>query len=241
MTGWQRYVALGDSLTEGVGDPRPDGTLRGWADRLAEGMGAAGFEYFNLARLGVRTRDVRAEQLPKAEELRPDVASVVTGMNDALAPTLDVDALRADLDDVVTRLRALGAFVFTACLPDSAPALRFVPRPVRHRVESRLRDVNTVVRAVARDNDVLCFGADDFPGGFGLAISSIDGLHPNARGHLWLAQVVAQRLSRHAGRDIAVAGECDSWTTTGLRHLRWLASGGYLRRRPFGRVARPSG
>lgn len=204
-------------------------------------MAVEGFEYFNLARLGARTHDVLEKQLPQAEELRPDVASVVTGMNDALAPSLDVDALRADLDAIVTRLDGLGAFVFTACLPDSAPALRLVPRPVRQRVESRLHEVNSVIRGVAQDNDILCFGAADFPGGFGLAISSIDGLHPNARGHLRLAQVVATRLARHAGRDIEVSGECDSWTTTGVRHLRWLASGGYLRRRPFGRVARPSG
>ena len=35
---FRRYVALGDSFTEGVGDPdptRPNG-LRGWADRVAE-------------------------------------------------------------------------------------------------------------------------------------------------------------------------------------------------------------
>src|SRR4051794_27659529 len=35
---FHRYVALGDSFTEGVGDPdpaRPNG-LRGWADRVAE-------------------------------------------------------------------------------------------------------------------------------------------------------------------------------------------------------------
>ncbi len=35
---FERYVALGDSFTEGVGDPdpaRPNG-LRGWADLVAE-------------------------------------------------------------------------------------------------------------------------------------------------------------------------------------------------------------
>ena len=35
---WRRYVAIGDSFSEGIGDPDPDrpGYHRGWADRLAE-------------------------------------------------------------------------------------------------------------------------------------------------------------------------------------------------------------
>ena len=39
---YNRYVAIGDSFTEGVGDPdplRPNG-LRGWADRVAEVLAA---------------------------------------------------------------------------------------------------------------------------------------------------------------------------------------------------------
>ena len=33
---WKRYVAIGDSSTEGMGDPDGAGGFRGWADRLAE-------------------------------------------------------------------------------------------------------------------------------------------------------------------------------------------------------------
>jgi hypothetical protein len=29
------FAALGDSFTEGLADPGPDGTFRGWADRFA--------------------------------------------------------------------------------------------------------------------------------------------------------------------------------------------------------------
>ena len=50
---YQRYVAIGDSWTEGVGDPdetRPNG-VRGWADRVAEALAARreDFRYANLA------------------------------------------------------------------------------------------------------------------------------------------------------------------------------------------------
>lgn len=36
-----RYVAIGDSFTEGVGDERPDGSVRGWADLVAQGLADA--------------------------------------------------------------------------------------------------------------------------------------------------------------------------------------------------------
>lgn len=51
MTPYHRYVAIGDSQTEGVGDGDDRVGLRGWADRLAERLAAAnpGLEYANLA------------------------------------------------------------------------------------------------------------------------------------------------------------------------------------------------
>ena len=56
------YVALGDSFTEGVGDPdpaRPNG-LRGWADRVAEVL-AAQTDDFGYANLAIRGRKLRAD------------------------------------------------------------------------------------------------------------------------------------------------------------------------------------
>ncbi|HEV2756358.1 MAG TPA: SGNH/GDSL hydrolase family protein [Actinomycetota bacterium] len=235
---WRRFVALGDSLTEGVGDPGPDGRLRGWADRLAAGLAGEGFDYYNLARLGTRTRAVRVHELPRALELGPDLASVVTGMNDALAPSLDVDALRADLAATVGPLKATGAFVFTAAVPETTPALRLVPGAARRRIEARLAQVRGVIHDVAAAHDVLCFDMDDLPRGFELGICSIDGLHPNARGHLLMAQIVAERLSEHCGTTIELTADSDSWLRSGTRHLRWLTTGGYLRRHPMARLAR---
>ena len=64
---WQRYVAIGDSSTEGMGDPDGTGGFRGWADRLAEHLAAAhgeGFEYANLAIRGKTTEQIEDEQVP---------------------------------------------------------------------------------------------------------------------------------------------------------------------------------
>src|SRR5918997_1885557 len=72
-----RYVALGDSFTEGVGDDdptRPNG-VRGWADRVAEQLGAAdpAVGYANLAIRGRKLRQILAEQVDAAVELKPTV------------------------------------------------------------------------------------------------------------------------------------------------------------------------
>ena len=61
------FVALGDSFTEGLGDPHPDGTgYRGWADRFAERLAASrpGLRYANLAVRGKVVADVAADQIP---------------------------------------------------------------------------------------------------------------------------------------------------------------------------------
>src|SRR5918997_1434826 len=67
---YQRFVALGDSCTEGLDDLLPDGAYRGWADRVASVLDAPGFRYANL---GVRGRRLDA-MVRAATSLAPTVA-----------------------------------------------------------------------------------------------------------------------------------------------------------------------
>jgi lysophospholipase L1-like esterase len=85
---YARYVALGDSQSEGLLDGDEIRGYRGWADRLAEQLAAAspGMLYANLAVRGRLAAQVRDTQLGAALELRPDLASVVAGMNDLIRP-----------------------------------------------------------------------------------------------------------------------------------------------------------
>jgi len=128
---WTRYVAIGDSFTEGLWDPYPfdDGSpapagtestakQRGWADRLADALSArrtaAGqepLEYANLAIRGRLLRHILSEQLDVALAMRPDLVSFVGGGNDILRPQADVDVLSAQLEEGVAKIRATGADV----------------------------------------------------------------------------------------------------------------------------------
>lgn len=123
---WSRYVAIGDSFTEGMSDPDPQvpGAYVGWADRLAVLLSAHAddFHYANLAVRGRKLADVAGPQTDAALALEPDLVSIVGGGNDILRPRADVDALATRLDEAVTRIRATGADVLLATPTDPAGA-----------------------------------------------------------------------------------------------------------------------
>ena len=124
---FHRYVALGDSFTEGVGDIDPSlpNGVRGWADRVAAVLAANArtngedFAYANLAVRGKKTDGVLQEQIEPAIAMKPDLISIYSGANDILRPTVDIDAMIEKYDMALGRLAATGAtlVVFTAFDP----------------------------------------------------------------------------------------------------------------------------
>src|ERR1044072_4600148 len=134
-TRYLRFVALGDSHTEGVGDGDDPTGLRGWADRLAEPLARPHpqLRYANLAVRGRLAGQVHAEQLPAALALRPDFATVVAGVNDMLRPRFDPDEVAAHLEAMFPALTRQAARVATLTFPDIA---RVTPlaRPLRARL-----------------------------------------------------------------------------------------------------------
>ena len=190
---WRRFVAVGDSFTEGIGDPDPSvpGGHRGWADRVAEVLSSQvdDFAYANLAVRGKLIAQISDEQVEPAIALSPDLISVCAGGNDVIRPRTDPDEIAAQLDDVVTRLSRTGAAVilFTGIDTDFTPVFR----PFRGKVAI----YNENVRAIADRHD--CIVADQW----GLkAIQDTrffadDRLHLNALGHHEVARMVLRALN----------------------------------------------
>src|SRR5690242_9855961 len=103
-TRFSRYVAIGDSTTEGLEDPTPDGRgYRGFADRLAHNLARQqpALLYANLGIRGRKMRQIREEQLEPALALEPDLVSIVGGLNDILRPRIDFAQVVGDLDYMV--------------------------------------------------------------------------------------------------------------------------------------------
>ncbi|MDI1288581.1 MAG: SGNH/GDSL hydrolase family protein, partial [bacterium] len=149
---WRRFAALGDSFTEGLGDSeRPDGRHRGWADLVATQLatraradGDDGIEYANLAIRGRLTRQVIAEQVPAAVDLRPDLTSLAVGVNDTLRRRFDLNASATALESGVRRLRESGSDVLVFSFGD--PGRRST---VMGSVRDRIRAYNSAVEAIA--------------------------------------------------------------------------------------------
>lgn len=233
-----RYVALGDSQTEGVGDGDDIVGLRGWADRLAEHLTTVspGLQYANLAVRGRVAGQVRAEQLEAALALRPDLATVVAGVNDLLRPRADVAQVAGHLEEMFAALTAAGAQVATLTIPDVGK-IAPVARPIRARVS----ELNTLIRAAAARHGVAVAEIAQHPVATDPRLWSVDRLHASPLGHARIAAAVAQAIDLPRSDDawthplppqVLPAG----WQSAGAE-LRWAAAflGPWLGRRLRGR------
>ncbi|MFJ3671614.1 SGNH/GDSL hydrolase family protein [Streptomyces sp. NPDC090106] len=234
-----RFVALGDSLTEGVGDPVGDG-WRGWAALLADGLAAPGgscgsvapggsggpVAFTNLAVSGGQTRDVLERQLPKALALRPDLASVVVGVNDTLRCTFDIHAVATRLDRIYAALTAQGTTLITACLPDPGTMLG-LPGALSRPLARRQRAVNTVVHALSERYGAVHLHAAEGGWTTDRAMWSADRLHPSERGHRQLAaRIHALLAERGLATGAAPSAEPEFPVPTKKASLWWLATAG---------------
>lgn len=220
-----RFAALGDSLTEGVGDPVGDG-WRGWAALLAGGLAEQPVDFTNLAVSGAQTRDVLERQLPDALDLRPDVVSVVIGVNDTLRCTFDIHAVAARLDEVYAALSARGAVVLTACLPDPG-AMLGLPGALARPLARRQRAVNTVVHALSERYDAVHLHAAEGAWITDRAMWSSDRLHPGERGHRQLALRFHSLLTEGGlATGLAPSPEPEFPAPTKSASLWWLATAG---------------
>ena len=151
--GYRRYVALGDSTTEGLMDPDPRGGFRGWADRLAEQLARHNPElgYANLAIRGRKLPQIRAEQLEPAIAMEPDLASILGGVNDMLRVDVDLAARAADLETIVAGLRGAGATVLVVNYPDIGSSVTLGSS----RFGPRLRAFNRTIAEIAERHGAL--------------------------------------------------------------------------------------
>ncbi|GAA5183121.1 SGNH/GDSL hydrolase family protein [Rugosimonospora acidiphila] len=215
------FVALGDSITVGVGDPQPDGAWRGWAALLAASLPAP--RLHNLAVNGALTRDVERDQLPRALELRPDIASVIMGVNDTLRRTFDVCRVAGTIERTLAALRTEGAIVLTMRLPDPGRMFR-LPGGLARPLARRIRAVNAVTDAAAERFGTVHVDIAGHPATYERRMWSVDRLHPSERGHRLLARSFAGRLGLSPARwpDEEPANPPPTLSS----ELRWMATKG---------------
>ncbi|CAL9386940.1 SGNH/GDSL hydrolase family protein [Streptomyces sp. enrichment culture] len=220
-----RFVALGDSLTEGVGDPVGD-RWRGWAELLAAGLAEEPVGFTNLARSGAQTRDVAERQLPACLALRPDLVSVVVGVNDTLRRTFDLGAVATRLDTVYAACSRRGALLLTACLPDPG-AMLGLPAALARPLARRQRAVNAVVHALSDRYGAVHLHVCEGDWVTDRSLWSADRLHPGESGHRRLALRFHELLAeRGTATGPAPSPVNSSPAPTRTASLWWLATSG---------------
>ncbi|MBP7586566.1 MAG: SGNH/GDSL hydrolase family protein [Thermoanaerobaculia bacterium] len=191
---FERYVAIGDSSTEGLDDPAGDGSFRGWANRLAEQIAGAqasagGLLYANLGVRGKKTREIADEQLARALAMRPDLVTLFAGTNDIVSRRVDLSAVAADLAAMMAAIRGSGATLLTFTMPDLAPVM-----PLARRLAPRLDGLNAAIRTAAAQSGALLVDFAAHPVASDPRLWSPDRLHANAAGHARIAAALADAL-----------------------------------------------
>ncbi len=189
------YVALGDSFTEGVGDPDPrlPNGVRGWADRVAERLAKAepGWRYANLAVRSKRLRDVVADQLDAAVRLNPALITLYAGGNDVMDPGTEIGSLLDDYERLVAALAKTGATLLLFTGYD-------VPLyPVVWLFRRRNHAYNDGVRRIAEKYGATLVDYGTFEGYEDRRMWSADRLHLSKAGHKALAARVLDLLAVH--------------------------------------------
>ncbi|WP_245982337.1 SGNH/GDSL hydrolase family protein [Mycetocola tolaasinivorans] len=186
-------VSIGDSFTEGIGDPEPSlpGGNRGWADRVAEVLSqdCEDFAYANLAVRGKLIGQIINDQLEPALALHPDLITLCAGGNDVIRPGTDPDEIAERLDGAVRTLSRDGATIVLFTGVDTGFS------PVMRALRGKVAIYNENLRAVAQRYD--CIVADQW------ALSEIqdpgmwapDRLHLNPLGHHTVARMVLDALN----------------------------------------------
>lgn len=221
MHPWTRYVALGDSFTEGIGDPEPGipGGHRGWADRVAEELAsqAGEFSYANLAVRGRLLQGIHDEQVRPALELRPDLVTVSAGGNDMLRPGTDPDEVAGRLDRMIGELSADGATVAVFTGPDIGMT------PVMRAIRGKVAIFNENVHAVALGHNAIVVDLWALRELVLPQMWAVDRLHFSAIGHHTIARMVLRSLGVEHGLEALAPPPLPkkSWRRARAEDLAW--------------------
>ena len=221
---YRSYVAIGDSLSEGLGD-FTFGQKRehnGWTDRLAallsteaaeSGLRGADFHYANLALRGSKMRNIMGEQLEAALRLQPDLVTVMAGSNDFM--TKDLGALERIFRDGLLLLQAAGSEVVVANTIRPAH-LKFF-----RRVLPRAYRMSQMIDRVAAELNIPVIdvhGIDDFAD---LVYWAEDMVHFSGHGHIRVANEAAATLGLVHRIPEAPRHEMTAPSRNLLATLRW--------------------
>ena len=221
-----RVVALGDSVTFGVGDePGSDG-YAGWGAHIARALDAS--YYLNISRMGARAHTVVSEQLPVALNASADIALIIVGGNDVLRGNFDYRKVARDVAHAVTELQTAGTQVVLMRLHDPRRTLP-LPKLVREALGRRIDRVNNALdAAILATSDLKPLYIDAAADGlvYRRQIWHVDRMHPSAFGHRWIADLVLSALAKRGFAQVRPVEQATPRKPRAGQQILWLVRHG---------------
>ena len=198
---YRSYVALGDSLTEGLGDFDFEVSRFGcgWADRLAELFARVAYEsgenfdYANLALRGSSLYEILTAQLEDALKLKPDLVTIFAGSNDFMRANKSHPEMRALLRGAIERLHDSGAHVLLINTVNPVHLKLFQPLSFKARAMTEL------INSVGAEYSVPVLDLFEMNEFSNLEFWCDDMVHFSGHGHIRIANRAAQILGIDQG------------------------------------------
>jgi lysophospholipase L1-like esterase len=202
---WKRFLVVGDSIAEGLGDPSEGYRPLAWAQRVSralERQNPGDFASLNLGLRDLVIAEVKTQQLGPAAEFKPDLALVIAGGNDILRPVFDNgDQVQADYDEIITTLKDTGADVLTCTMFDITQS-SIVPPDYKAQLGERLGDLAGRLTAVAGKHGTMHVDFHTHEAAGDAGIYSKDVRHCNHRGHAIAASGAIRKLGEKLGNTL---------------------------------------
>lgn len=200
---WKRFVAMGDSVTEGIGDEVKGIPCVSWADHLAKEWKEANqeFRYTNTALRGQTAAEIRQTQLEQCLALQPDLVSVMAGGNDVLTGKWNAALFEQEFVEMLSALTKTGATVISSTVPDFPRFAKLPPSQAEH-LRGQLQELNQLIRKICAHHGVPFAELWHAPFTMNVSTWSRDGIHPNSIGYQELANALKEVLMLAKNRTI---------------------------------------
>jgi len=199
------YVALGASET--VGSSATPYPTAGFSylirDRLANYY--KNVNYFNFAIGGKPGFYIYNTEVPKALSKNPDFVTIMTGGNDIISGVSE-EEFSNNLDLILKTLNDNGIKVFIGTFPDISNFPRFKQNPDSSVTKDRVIAFNEIITNKAKKyNSIVVdvynsrLSTDNSLIALKNPQGKADGLHPNTQGHILLADLFWNKISKELG------------------------------------------
>jgi len=203
MHPWKHYAAIGDSFTEGIGDPVDGFQSIGCMERLGQVLKKSNpdMQFTNLAKRGLVISEIRESQLTKALELKPDFITAVIGANDVMKGKFASQNFEKDVRSIFEPLSKTGALVSTGTLPPF-PFIKTLPEAIQPRLFRHVEKANAILTSLAKEYNVILVDAYAHVHELDEQDWSADKVHLNARGYFKFTDVMIDVLEKQTGMAI---------------------------------------